>query len=198
MTNLPFSQACENNKVPILNALKRVFAEVNSVLEIGSGTGQHAAFFADQLKHLHWQPSDQEEYLAGIELWVREAKLENLSLPLPLDVRRAMWPQQHFGGVFSANTAHIMSWDTVLAMLAGVSKVLAQGGKFCLYGPFNFQGQFTSESNALFHEHLKSRDPAMGIRDFEAVVEAADNASLAFCHDHEMPANNRLLEFTRE
>ena len=144
----PFSQACENNKAPILNVLRQVFARPAGLLEIGSGTGQHAVYFGEHLPHLTWQPSDQKQYLAGCRLWVKEAGLANVRDPLELDVLAEPWPVSQCDGVFSANTAHIMHWPAVRAMFTGVAEILARDGHFCLYGPFKYGGRHTSESNS--------------------------------------------------
>ncbi|WP_372777258.1 DUF938 domain-containing protein [Litorivivens sp.] len=194
--NKPFSQACENNKQPILTVLREAFAEVSSVLEIGSGTGQHAAHFAANLPHLVWQPSDQREYLDGISAWREDAGLGNLKRPLELDVYQP-WPITSTPAVFSANTVHIMHWSGVEALFTGMRKVLEQDGVFCLYGPFNYEGRYTSDSNARFDQWLKARDPGSGIRDIEAILSLADGAGMRLREDHTMPANNRLLEFVK-
>ena len=165
MTPRPHSEACERNKEPILGVLKGWFTRPGTVLEIGSGTGQHAVHFAAALPHLTWTATDREENLEGIRQWFSDANLANLHGPLALDVQQRQWPVKQANYVFSANTAHIMSWPNVEAMFAGVGAVLEPDGRFLIYGPFNRNGQFTSESNREFDEMLKSRDPAMGIRD---------------------------------
>jgi hypothetical protein len=189
----PFSQACENNKQPILAVLRRHFGGVREVLEIGSGTGQHAVFFAARLPHLVWQTSDVLENHPGINAWIDGAAVGNVRRPLALDVTAQPWPLGTTGAVFSANTAHIMSWPAVETMIAGVGAVLVPGGVFCLYGPFNYNGEFTSESNARFDKSLRLRDPASGIRDFEKVDALARAAGLELVEDQAMPANNRTL-----
>ncbi len=194
--NKPFSQACENNKQPILTVLREAFAEVPFALEIGSGTGQHAVHFAANLPHLVWQPSDQRDYLEGIAAWCDEARLSNLRHPLELDVYQP-WPISSTPAVFSANTVHIMHWSGVEALFAGLGRVLDANGVFCLYGPFNYEGRYTSDSNADFDQWLKARDPGSGIRDIEAIVKLAETAKLSLREDHTMPANNRLLEFVK-
>lgn len=196
--NKLFSAACENNKAPILAVLQNELASAKSVLEIGSGTGQHAAFFASNLSHLVWQASDVEDNLPSVRAWLDELNNDDTPAPLTLDVTQNQWPNKRFDAVFSANTAHIMAWETVLEMMAGVGQVLVPGGKFCLYGPFNYQGTFTSDSNRDFHHYLQDRDSRMGIRDFEDVVNAAEQQSLLFSSDNEMPANNRLLVFVKQ
>lgn len=194
----PFSQACENNKEPILAVLRRHLGDVRDVLEIGSGTGQHAVFFAAQLPHLIWQTSDLPANHDGIQAWIRSARLGNVHPPLALDVGVQPWPVVSSSAVFSANTAHIMSWPMVEALVAGVGRVLRSGGRFCLYGPFNYGGRYTSDSNARFDEWLRMRDAESAIRDFEAVDRLARDAGLQLLEDNAMPANNRLLVWRRE
>lgn len=189
----PFSQACENNKLPILDGLRRHLGSVAAVLEVGSGTGQHAVFFAEQMPHLVWQPSDVGSNLAGIQQWIDAAGLQNVRTPVELDVTAHPWPVERAPAVFSANTAHIMSWEVVERFIAGVGEVLEAGGVFCLYGPFNYGGRYTSESNARFDQWLAQRDPQSAIRDFEAVDALARAAGMVFVEDNPMPANNRLL-----
>lgn len=198
MIDKPFSQACENNKAPILAVLQRAFAQQRRVLEIGSGTGQHALHFAARMPWLSWQPSDRSEHLSGIRAWMAEPELPgNLLLPVELDVEQAQWPVGPFDAVFSANTSHIMGWPQVQRCIARVGELLPAGGVFCLYGPFNYDGAFTSESNQRFDALLRQRDPASGLRDFEAVDRLAAEAGLVLSADHEMPANNRLLEWRK-
>jgi hypothetical protein len=164
------------------------------VLEIGAGTGQHAACFAPELPWLTWQPSDVEEHLAGIRQWVEEAGAANLRLPLALDVEQP-WPALRVDAAYSANTCHIMSWPQVERMFLGVGECLEPGGIFCVYGPFNYGGRPTSESNARFDAMLRARDPQSGLRDFEAIAALALKHGLANKEDNPMPANNRLLAF---
>ncbi|MCG6936519.1 MAG: class I SAM-dependent methyltransferase [Proteobacteria bacterium] len=189
----PFSESCEQNKQPILEVLQQHLASARRVLEIGSGTGQHAVFFAAQLPHLHWLASDVPANHPGIDAWMGEAGLANLSGPLALDVNQPDWPVVDCDAVFSANSAHIMDWPSVQNMFAGIGRVLEAGGVFCLYGPFNYEGRYTSDSNARFDAWLKARDPASGIRDFETLAALAEDAGLTFIADHAMPANNRIL-----
>ncbi len=189
----PCSEACERNRAPILSVLQRVFAASGTALEIGSGTGQHAAYFAQHLPHLIWQPTDVAMHLPGIRAWRDEAGLANLREPLALDVADETWPVTRADYVFSANTAHIMSWPQVDAMFHGVGRLLADGSCFCLYGPFNYAGEYTSASNAQFDRHLKARDPAMGIRDLAALTVLAAASGLTQVDDVAMPANNRTL-----
>ncbi|MCU7925230.1 MAG: DUF938 domain-containing protein [Candidatus Thiodiazotropha sp. (ex Dulcina madagascariensis)] len=192
----PFSEACEENKAPILRILQRLFSHQRSVLEIGSGTGQHAVHFAAAMPHLIWQTSDRVENHPGIRAWLDEAALPNLRDPIDLDVGGA-WPDNRFDAVFSANTTHIMSWPEVVLLFQGVGRLLDSGGCFALYGPFNFHGQYTSESNRGFDQWLKTRDTLSGIRDFEALDEQARLNGLVFNEDIEMPVNNRILVWFR-
>lgn len=188
----PFSEACAENQQPILAELRRLFADVNEVLEVGSGTGQHAVYFAAALPHLYWQTSDRAENHPGIRAWLEEYSLPNLGQPIELDVT-GVWPSQTFDGIFSANTTHIMSWPEVQQFFRGLGGVLRRGGWFVLYGPFNFGGAHTSESNRRFDLWLKQRDPHSGIRNFEDLNGLAMEQGLQFQEDIEMPVNNRIL-----
>ena len=191
-----FSTACERNREPILAILHDAFADRTRVLEIGSGTGQHAVFFGAALPHLIWQTSDVPQNHPGIIAWQQEAGLVNVLPPLALDVN-GEWPPGPFDAVFSANTCHIMAWPEVQAMFAGIGRVLSTGGVVCIYGPFNYGGQFTGASNAQFDASLKAQAPHMGIRDFEAIDALAAAQGLALQGDHAMPANKRLLVWRR-
>jgi hypothetical protein len=162
------------------------------VLEIGSGTGQHAVHFATALPHLVWQTSDRVRNLAGIRAWLAEATLPNAPAPLALDVTGS-WPASRYDAIFSANTLHIMAWDEVVAMFGALPRVLAGDAIVAIYGPFNYDGRATSESNALFDARLKEDDPRQGIRDFEAVDALARGIGLHLVADVAMPANNRTL-----
>ena len=181
----PFSEASERNRDPILAVLKRVLANSRKVLEIGSGTGQHAAYFTAALPHLRWQASDVAGHLEGIRMWGVE--------PIELDVDKS-WPALDADAVFSANTAHIMSWPQVERMFAGIAG-MASLRVLCLYGPFSYGGKHTSESNARFDAMLRARDPESGLRDFEAVRDLARRHGMVLVEDIAMPANNRLLVF---
>lgn len=194
----PFSQSCENNKAPILEVLKPLLKNSKQVLEIGSGTGQHAVHFAAAMPWLEWQCSDQQSYLAGINMWLAEAKLKNTPEPLELNVTQDNWPIEMFDTVFSANTAHIMHWPEVVQFFAGVGERLKPGGQFFLYGPMNYGGKFSSDSNMRFNEWLKADDPNKGIRDFEALDELAIKAKLKLQQDFSMPANNQILQWRKE
>jgi len=190
----PFSESSEQNKDPILTILRDVFSDSRRVLEIGSGTGQHAIYFGGNLPSVTWHTSDVIDNHPGIHAWLNESSLENIKPPLNLDVSKAQWHKmESFDGIFSANTAHIMHWHNVIDMFTGVGQILTVGGKYCLYGPFNYNSQYTSQSNARFDQWLKERDPESGIRDFEALNDLALGAGMQLINDHEMPANNRIL-----
>jgi len=188
-----YSEACDQNRMPILDILKREFRAARRVLEIGSGTGQHAVFFGRHLPHLLWQTSDLEENHASIHAWIAETGLDNVAPPLLLDVRSHDWPEVQFDGIFSANTSHIMSWSTVASMFTGIGSLLTRPGCFCLYGPFNYANQYTSDSNRHFDQWLRRRDPDSGLRNFEDLDDLARNNGLRLRTDHVMPVNNRLL-----
>lgn len=192
----PTSSACERNRDPILAVLSEHFEDRRRVLEIGSGTGQHAVHFAAAMPQLEWQTSDVAENISGIQAWLDEAALPNTPPPLVLDVNDE-WPAMSFDAVFSANTLHIMSWDEVGRLFSRLARVMAPDAKLAIYGPFNYGGRFTSASNAAFDASLKVRAPHMGIRDFEAVSALAAGIGLAFVADVAMPANNRTLVWGR-
>jgi len=190
---LPFSEACDRNKGPILAVLREAFADRTRVIEIGAGTGQHAVHFARHLPHLAWQPTDRREYLEGLAARVAAEGPPNLLAPVELDVLCQRWPPFHGDAVFSANTLHIMSWQAVEALFAGLGRVLAPDGVLAIYGPFKYGGRFTTASNAAFDAMLRERDPDSGVRDVEAVDALAKALGLELLADHAMPANNQLL-----
>lgn len=195
--NKPYSQACENNKNAILQKIETVFSATESVWEIGSGTGQHACYFAEHLPHLIWQTTDRQENLAGINSWIDGAGLSNLPASLVLDVNNETWPCQSIQALFTANTLHIMSLLEVKCLIEKLERYLEAQAKVCIYGPFNYQGKYTSPSNEQFDGWLKSRDPQSGIRDIEVVIKLAEKAGLIMQDDFTMPANNRLLVFEK-
>ena len=197
MTDKPFAPACERNREPILAVLRAHFADRSRVLEIGSGTGQHAVHFAAAMPFLVWQTSDVAENLPGIRAWLDEADLANTAAPLVLDVAGSDWPATRFDAIFSANTLHIMSWPEVERFFAALDRIATPDAKLAVYGPFNYGGAFTSASNAAFDESLKARAPHMGIRDIEAVDALARKAGFAMIDDVAMPANNRTLVWQR-
>ncbi len=192
----PFSQACENNKQPILGVLRNTFADVSQVVEVGSGTGQHALFFARNMPWLQWQTTDLPPNHAGIRSWLQQGPANALP-PLALDVMSDDWPVVSIEALFTANTLHIMSWEAVQRLFRGAGERLLAGGLVCVYGPFNYAGAYTSDSNAGFDVWLRERDPHSGIRDFEAVDQLASREGLALVADNPMPANNRLLCWQR-
>jgi len=193
----PYAESSEQNQEPILTVLREVLAGCTRVLEIGSGTGQHAVHFGRHLPHLIWLPSDLPESLPGVRLWLEDAGLPNVEPPLALDVRDPVWPVGPVDGVFSANTAHIMNSASVAAMFTGVGRVLREGGVFVLYGPFHYGGQATSPSNARFDVQLRARDPAMGVRHFEDLDALARQAGMRLLRDEPMPVNNRTLVWAK-
>jgi len=192
-----FSEACERNKDPILNILKAALRDSRTVLEIGSGTAQHAVYFGDNLPHLEWQPSDVPD-----NVYVARETLEkycpvNVKIPVELDVSRHPWPVTRVSAIFSANTLHIMSWDQVTHLFTGIGETLIDGGTLCIYGPFRYNGDYTSQSNVDFDKYLKMRDSESGIRDFEAVNQLAQRQGLVLQRDNAMPANNQLIIWKR-
>lgn len=196
MTDKPYAPACDRNRDPILAVLREHFADRRQVLEVGSGTGQHAVHFAAAMPWLTWQCADMADNLPGIRLWLDEAKLPNTPPPVELDVGGA-WPPRRFDAVFSANTLHIMGWPEVEAFFAGIARVLEPDGVLAVYGPFNYGGAYTSDSNREFDGWLKARDPRSAIRDFEAVDTLARDIGLHLLADVAMPANNRMLVWRR-
>ena len=202
MPDKPYSESCEQNREPILSVIKPILAAKSHVLEIGSGTGQHAVYFAREMPHLRWQCSDRVCALEGIRLWLNEAALANLPPPLALDVTDERWPplssQRPLDAIFTANSVHIMNHYELLQLLRGAGRLLPPGGDLLIYGPFNYHGGFSSDSNARFDHWLKSRDPHSGIKDFEMVNTLAQANRLQLSVDYAMPANNRILHFIRQ
>ncbi len=213
MTSKPRSPASERNRDPILAVLRQHFADRRQVLEVGSGTGQHAVHFAAAMPWLVWQCSDHPDYLPGIRLWLDETALPNT--PAPFVLQAVPVPEPHlaprpqlpraadgrvvgYDGLFSANTLHIMSWPEVEAFFAGLAAVLADDATVVIYGPFNYRGEYTSDSNHAFDATLRARDPLSGIRDFEAVNALAERIGLRLLDDVAMPANNRCLIWRRD
>ncbi|WP_395342065.1 DUF938 domain-containing protein [Ningiella sp. W23] len=192
--DIPYSQACENNKAPILNVLSEAFAKTNHVLEIGSGTGQHAVHFAKHLPHLIWQTADQLEYHSGIQYWIEKHPCANLKAPLPLQIPLDDFPNDNYDGFFSANTAHIMQKSEIQHLMKLIEKRLPQNGVFCQYGPFKQEGKFSSQSNKEFHESLLARGFG-GYRDISELQIWASKLSLT--QIIEMPANNLMLIWKR-
>jgi hypothetical protein len=194
----PFSQACENNKAVILPTISQYFHDAITVLELGSYTAQHIQYFAEKLPQIRWQPSDTSDNLAFLTAGLKDVALVNILPPLVLDVSQQSWPMNQAGGIFSANTLHIMPQTHVKDFFDGAGKTLEAGGYLCVYGPFKYDGEFTSDSNARFELWLKERDPLSGVRDFEEVNALAQQAGMTLVADHTMPANNQLLVWQKE
>ena len=192
----PFSPACERNREPIRAVLGEYLQGTEQVLEIGSGTGQHAVHFAGSFPGVTWQTSDRPEHLHGILAWLSDAGLSNTPPPLALDVR-ATWPKGPYDLIFTANTCHIMGWEEVKALFQGVSSILIERGHFLVYGPFNEKGLFTSPGNAAFDASLRRQDPRMGLRDLEEVVALGEKHGFEWIARHSMPANNLCLSFRK-
>ena len=197
MAEMPFSEYAKRNAAPILEILQREFRDRSQVLEIGSGTGQHAVTFAKELPHLYWQTSDLDENHAGIRTWAEHAGLENLGAPVSLDVRTAHVDEDAYDAAFSSNTAHIMSIDAVKKMFILLGRALRNEGVFCLYGPFQRSGDFNTQSNADFDTSLRQRDPAMGIRDIEHLDEFASAAGMHRQRLYAVPSNNNVAVWRR-
>lgn len=194
---LPFSEACERNKRPILDVLLRAFADRRHVLEIGSGTGQHAVHFAANLGHLTWHPTEQAQYLADLQARIEQEGGANLRSAAVLDVRQAVWPIRSADAAFTANTLHIMSWDEVKDLFSKLAAILSADAVFCVYGPFRYEGRYTSAGNRDFDRMLKERDPLSGLRDIRDITLEAERQGLLLKFDHDLPAHNRLLEFVK-
>ncbi len=192
-----FSEACERNKGPILDAIKPYLQHSNEVLEIGSGTGQHAVWFAEAMPHLTWHTTDLRENHPSIIAWVETSELPNLRKPRTLDVGQSVWPVNQVDAIFTANTCHIMPWERVRDMFQGANRVLKPGGHLLIYGPFKVNGEYTSESNKEFDASLKQRDPESGLRDYDDMNRAARHNGFSLIQRHEMPANNMLLAYQK-
>ena len=191
--------APERNKQPILDVLRRVLPERGTMLEVASGSGQHAAFFAAELPNWIWQPSDVDATnLASISAWCTEAALPNLRSPIRLDVGDRAWNVADVDAIYCANMIHIAPWQCCIDLIAGAGRELASRGLFILYGPFRINGEHTSDSNAAFDQSLKERDPSWGVRDLDAVTELAARAGLKFVDRTAMPANNQTVVFQRD
>ncbi|MFO1282660.1 MAG: DUF938 domain-containing protein [Burkholderiales bacterium] len=190
----PHAPSTARNRDPILAVLREVFAGRRSVLEIGSGTGEHAVHFAAALPQLRWQTSERAECLPGLRLWTDETSLPNLPPPIELDVDGA-WPAGRYDAVFTSNTLHILHWDQVVRLFERLASVLAPDAVVAIYGPFNRDGRYTTESNAAFDASLRAVDPLRGLRDVAQVAALARAAGLALVGERAMPANNLTLVF---
>jgi cyclopropane fatty-acyl-phospholipid synthase-like methyltransferase len=192
------SPSSERNKVVIGAELKRVFADCKTVLEIGSGSGQHALHFAEQLPNIVWQPADLDPYYAGLVLNLTP-RPDNILPAIKLNLSQNYWiGDASYDGMFSANCLHIMSWSDVEAFFVRAANQLISGGILCVYGPFRYNGEFTSASNQQFQHWLKMRDQVSGIRDFEAVEQQAALNGFTLLEDVPMPANNQLLIWSKQ
>jgi cyclopropane fatty-acyl-phospholipid synthase-like methyltransferase len=196
-SQLPYSEACEKNKTSILKVFQKHVKKQKTLLEIGSGSGQHAAFFAERFPNLVWQSSDVTETLYSLNLRLVESRLKNLPEALPVNVDNLLWSKDKYELIFTANSLHIMSESSVRNFFLGLPKVLEDFGLVLIYGPFKYKGQFTTESNAEFDNWLKARDLRSGIRDFESVNFLAKEAGLELIEDATMPANNQLLVYSK-
>lgn len=194
----PYSAACERNRQPILEVLKDTITQSDRrLLEIGSGTGQHAVYFAPEFPQLEWFPTDLSVNIPGMSMWFKEANIKNIQKPVRLDVSKDDFPKLKFDLVFTANTLHIMHWKDCKSLMKLLGNRLREGSRAMFYGPFKYKGEFTSESNAAFDVTLKERDPLSGIRAFEDILNQMTRNGFELVHDHEMPANNRMLVFNR-
>lgn len=192
-----YSEACSRNQRVICEQLTAVFTQSDSVLEIGSGSGQQAIHFCQAHPHLNWQCSDQTQWLEGLAINIADSKLSQLAAPIALDVN-AQWPNEQYSLIYTANSLHIMSLLSVRALFSHLSSHLTAAGYFCCYGPFKYQNDFTSPSNMQFDGWLKNRDPMSGVRDFEAIYELAKEQRLKLISDINMPANNQLLIWQKQ
>ena len=189
----PFSPSSEENKQVILAVLKPLLVQSKTLLEVASGTGQHAVHFSENMPHLHWQTSDLIEHHPGITQWVLDSGLTNIALPIRLNVSTDLWPTQKYDAVFSANSFHIMAAFNVIDFFENIATVIQPQGLIIIYGPFNYAGNFTSESNSRFDAMLRARDCGSCIKDFEWCDELAEHAGFKLIKDVEMPQNNRIL-----
>ncbi len=196
--NKPYAGSCEQNQQVILDVLKTLFLDAGDVLEIGSGTGQHAVFFTEHLADLNWQPSDLAAEHAGMKMWFAEVEHDRIQAPLVLDVDMPKWDVDEKDYVFTANTTHIISAEQAQKMFKHIGECLVAGGLFAQYGPFNYNGAYTSESNANFDVWLKQRNPLSCIKDFEAIEQLAADNNMQLFKDIEMPANNRILVWQKK
>jgi cyclopropane fatty-acyl-phospholipid synthase-like methyltransferase len=192
-----FSPSVERNKKPILDVLKEYIRDGGRLLEIGSGTGEHALYLGNYFKQLHWITSDVKQNHPHIKENLKGAKLANVHGPELLRVGKDDFPKGGFNYVFSANTLHIMSWKEDKSFFKLLGKRLREGALVFFYGPFNYDGKFTSPSNEKFNQWLKDNDDKSGVRNFEDVLQNMNKAGFKILKDHEMPANNRMLVFER-
>lgn len=193
----PYSESCDQNRDPIYSVISPLLSSASNVLEVGSGTGQHAVYFAEKLPQLNWHTSDCKQYLDGINAWLSEANLPNLKPPFELNVSVSQWPDLNVDAIFTANSIHIMNQSDVVNLIEGAGALLNTNGSLIIYGPFNYNGAFSSESNARFNQWLKDRDPQSGIKHFEDIESLANKNGMQLVADYGMPANNRILHFIK-
>jgi len=194
----PFSESCERNKEPILEVLQQVITKKDQrLLEVGTGTGQHAVHMAPHFPWLDWYPTDMSDKIAGMSLWFSEAKIPNIQKPVRLDVSSDDFPKLKFDVVFTANTLHIMSWKSCKSFFKLLGNRLREGSRAVFYGPFKYNGEHTSESNAKFDDWLKEQNPESGVRNFDDIARAMEKNGFYLVEDIQMPANNRTLVFQR-
>ncbi len=197
IAELPTADACVRNQRPILDVLGKYAPENAFILEVGSGTGQHAAYMTANLPGIRWQPTELRERLDDIRQWRKHAAQKGFLYPLELNVEQDIWPARDADVVFSANVVHFVSWPEVEKMFRGISRVLKAGGLLMLYGPYNYDGQYTSQGNVELDQWLRGRNPDSGIKDFEQILLLARQFHLYLRADEEMPANNRTLVFQK-
>jgi cyclopropane fatty-acyl-phospholipid synthase-like methyltransferase len=193
---LPTSVSCQKNRDPIVKELARIFKKTSKVLEIGSGTGQHAVWFAPRLPWLDWQPSDLENHQDDINKWLQNYPAPNLRKPIVLDVS-SVWPKTCYDAIFSANTSHILSWENVEHMITGAASMLPKNGIFCLYGPFKIRDMDMAPGNAAFDKKLKVSSPKRGLRHVEMIDKIATSSGLQMTENVSMPENNRILSWIK-
>ena len=196
--NKPMSPAAERNQEPILKVLKDFITyEDRRLLEVGSGTGQHAVYFAPHFPQLEWHPTDVSGKLKGIKQWMHEAGVRNIQPPVRLEIGKDDFPKLKFDVVFTANTFHIMPWKEGKSLIKLLGHRLREGSRAIFYGPFKYDGQFTSPSNEAFDRQLKESDPTSGIRAFEDINKAMIKNGFELIDDIDMPANNQMLVYSR-
>ena len=192
---LGYSQAAENNKAPIADILGRHLPSNATVLEIGSGTGQHALHMSDTIPGITWLPSEREAVVPILRANLALYGSNNIQLPLLLDLADFSWSGDPVDVVYAANVMHIVSESLGERLVQLAAEALKPSGLLMLYGPYKYDGQFTTESNATFDQWLKDRDPASGLRDFGALIATAQCVGLTLTQDYAMPANNQMLIF---
>lgn len=192
----PYALSCDKNSAPILEVLKDYLPGHHALLEVGAGTGQHAVFMAPHFKELTWTLADLQDRHEGIQMWLKDFPRANVEGPVEYEVGKDPLPEGDFDVVFTANTLHIMPWSLCLQLFDDLS-VLKNDSLFIVYGAFNYEGKYTSESNENFDKWIKGKFPGGGIRDFEKIEEELRSRRFSLVKDHEMPANNRMLIFQK-